>query len=111
MVNELTHPRGVWARKDEVQIVDVREPFEWEAGRIDGARHIPLNQVMAGDGADLDSGRPVVLVCRSGNRSELASLMLQARGLEAYNLEGGMEAWQREGLPFTTPDGRPGQVA
>ncbi|MFB3739711.1 MAG: rhodanese-like domain-containing protein [Candidatus Velamenicoccus archaeovorus] len=52
-----------------------------------------------------------MVVCRTGNRSELATLMLQARGFEAYNLEGGMEEWAREGLPFSTPDGRPGHVA
>jgi rhodanese-related sulfurtransferase len=53
----------------------------------------------------------VVVVCRSGNRSELAALMLQARGFEAHNLEGGMEEWEREQLPFSTPDGAPGRVA
>jgi rhodanese-related sulfurtransferase len=111
MNQELTQPKAVWARKDEVQIVDCREPYEWEAGRIEGSQHIPLNQIMAGGGSELDPKRPVVMVCRSGNRSELASLMLQARGYEAYNLEGGVELWQREGLPLTTPDGRPGTVA
>jgi rhodanese-related sulfurtransferase len=107
---DLTDPRGVWDRHDEVQIVDVREPYEWVAGRIEGAVHVPLSDLMAGKG-DLDPSRPIVAVCRTGNRSELASLMLQARGYEAYNLEGGMEAWEREGLPFTTPDGEPGRVA
>jgi rhodanese-related sulfurtransferase len=38
-------------------------------------------------------------------------MMLQARGLEAYNLEGGIEAWEREGLPISAPDGSPGRVA
>jgi rhodanese-related sulfurtransferase len=37
--------------------------------------------------------------------------MLRARGYEAYNLQGGMEDWEREGLPFSTPDGAPGRVA
>lgn len=108
---ELTTPRGVHERLDEIQLVDCREPYEWVAGRIDGAIHIPLNSIMAGATGDLDPSRPVVVVCRSGNRSELATLMLQARGFEAYNLEGGMELWEREGLPFTTPDGAPGRVA
>lgn len=107
---ELTEPRGVWERHGDVQIVDVREQYEWVAGRIEGAVHVPLSDLMAGR-ADFDRDRPIVAVCRTGNRSELASLMLQARGYEAYNLEGGMEAWEREGLPFTTPDGEPGRVA
>ncbi len=109
--DDLTRASAVYRRRDDVQIVDVREPYEWEAGRIEGAEHVPLNQLMAGQNPDLDPGRPVVAVCRSGNRSELAALMLQARGFEAYNMAGGMEAWAGEGLPFSTPDGRPGRVA
>ena len=108
---DLRHPRGVYERLDEVQLVDCREQDEWDAGRIDGAVLIPLNQILAGAGGDLKSDRPVVVVCRSGNRSELASMMFQARGLEAYNLEGGMEAWEAEGLPYSAPDGSPGRVA
>ena len=108
---DLTQPQGVYERRGEVQIVDVRETYEWDAGRIDGAVHVPLNELMAGRGPDLDPERAVVAVCRSGNRSELATLMLQARGFEAYNLAGGMEAWARRGLPFSKPDGRPGRVA
>jgi len=50
-------------------------------------------------------------VCRSGNRSELATLMLQARGFRAHNLAAGLEEWAADGLPLTTPDGRPGHVA
>ena len=110
-MSELTHPRGVWDRRDEVQIVDCREAYEWVAGRIDGAVHIPLNGILAGKVDALDPARPVVVVCRSGSRSELGALMLQARGFDAHNLEGGMEDWEREGLPFSTPDGAPGRVA
>ncbi len=108
---DLTTPTGVHERLAEIQLVDCREPYEWNAGRVEGAVHIPLNTIMAGGTGDLAPDKPVVLVCRSGNRSELAALMLQARGFEAYNLEGGMEAWERQGLPFTTPDGAPGRVA
>lgn len=97
-------------RQAEVQIVDVRELPEWEAGRIEGSVLIPLNELMAGRLESLDTSRPVVAVCRSGNRSEVASLMLRARGFEAYNMEGGVEAWVSAGFPFTTPDGSPGRV-
>jgi rhodanese-related sulfurtransferase len=51
------------------------------------------------------------VVCRSGNRSELATLMLRARGFDAYNLEHGLEEWADEGRPLTTPDGAAGHVA
>src|SRR5439155_1424004 len=97
---------------DRYQVLDVREPYEWEAGHIEGAVHLPLAEVMAGrESAVLDRGRPVVAVCRSGNRSELARVMLQARGYDAHNLEGGMQAWAQSGLPFQASDGGPGRVA
>ncbi|MEX2274608.1 MAG: rhodanese-like domain-containing protein [Actinomycetota bacterium] len=108
---DLRHAKGVYEHLDRVHLVDCREQDEWDAGRIEGATLIPLNQILAGAGADLSSDRPVVVVCRSGNRSELASMMFQARGFEAHNLEGGMEAWEAEGLPFSAPDGSPGRVA
>ena len=108
-MSDLTQAKDVHAQIDQVQIVDVREQYEWDAGRIDSAVHVPLNDLMGGAG-EFDPERPVVAVCRMGNRSELATLMLRARGLDAYNLEGGMEVWESEGLPFTTPDGEPGKV-
>ncbi len=111
-MSDLEESKGVYERKDGIQIVDVREPYEWEAGRIEGAIHIPLNDLMGGKGIeDLDTSKPVAVVCRSGNRSELASLMLKARGFDAHNMRDGMEGWAREGLPFSTPEGQPGKVA
>jgi rhodanese-related sulfurtransferase len=111
MGDDLTQPQTVFERRGEIQIVDVREPSEWEAGRIEGSVLIPLNELMAGAGQDLDTERPVVAVCRVGNRSELAKLMLQARGFDAHNMAGGLEAWDRAGLPLSAPDGQPGRVA
>ena len=111
-MSDLEESKGVYERKDDIQIVDVREPYEWEAGRIEGAIHIPLNDLMGGKGVDeLDTSKPVAVVCRSGNRSELATMMFQARGYEAYNVEGGMEAWAAAGYSVETPDGEPGRVA
>ena len=110
-MGDLNHPKGVYERLDLIQLVDCREQDEWDAGRIEGAILLPLNSILAGAGADLDPSKPVVVVCRSGNRSELAAMMLQARGFDAHNLEGGMEDWASEGLPFTAPDGSPGRVA
>ena len=109
---DLSTVEGLQESLDDIQLVDCREQYEWDAGRIRGAFHIPLNDVMAGVGTDvLDLAKPVAVICRSGNRSELASVMLQARGYDATNVEGGMEAWAREGLPFQAPDGSPGRVA
>lgn len=108
---DLTSSRGLAEHLDEVQVVDCREPYEWAAGRIEGSVHLPLNTILAGAVDELDQGKTTVVVCRSGNRSELATLMLQARGFDARNLARGLEEWQAEGLPLTTPDGRPGHVA
>ena len=111
MNDDLTNVKGVYDRLDQIQLVDCREQYEWDAGRVDGAIFIPLNTLMAGAGPELDRSEPVAVICRSGPRSELATTMLQARGFEAYNVEGGMEAWEAAGLPFSAPDGSPGRVA
>lgn len=108
----MNDPKELFEKRDQVQIVDVREPYEWEAGHIEGSVHIPLAQVMAGqEQGRLDPSQPVVLVCKSGNRSELAALMLQARGFKAENFEGGTESWVALGLPLLASDGSAGQVA
>ena len=102
-------PTEVFHRRDDVQIVDVREPYEWQAGRIEGAALIPMNEVPYRL-EDLDRDRPVVLVCRSGNRSGVVAAYLERAGFTAWNMEGGMEEWAEKGLPFSTPDGGPGKV-
>jgi rhodanese-related sulfurtransferase len=108
---DLTDARTVFDRREEVQLLDVREPVEWNEGRIEGAVHIPLQQVLDGRTEGLDPSRPVVIYCRTANRSEVARLMLEAKGFQTHVMAGGSEAWVAEGLPFTTPDGRPGRVA
>jgi rhodanese-related sulfurtransferase len=104
-------PKDVFERRDDLQLLDVREPYEWNEGRIEGAIHIPLQQVLDGRAEGLDPGKPVLIYCRTANRSEVAKVMLEARGFDASIMEGGSEAWFAEGFPFTTPDGRPGRVA
>jgi len=81
------------------QLIDVREPYEWEAGRIEGARHVPLQQ-LAEAAMTLDPARPLVLVCRVGARSAMAADAFRDAGFEADNLGGGVVAWEAAGLPF-----------
>ena len=102
-------PAELEARRGEVQIVDVRWPNEWEAGRIEGALHIPQDELDDRLG-EIDRSRPVVTVCLSGNRSGAAAEQLRVEGFRADNLDGGMQAWAAEGLPVTTPGGGPGTV-
>jgi rhodanese-related sulfurtransferase len=110
-MSDLSNVRDVHDHLAEIQLVDCREPYEWEAGRVEGAIHLPVNSIMAGAGSDLDKDTPIAVICRTGNRSELATMMLQARGYDATNVEGGMEAWAAAGLPFEAADGSPGRVA
>lgn len=102
--------RTAFERRSAILILDVREPYEWQAGRIEGAVHIPLGDLEARR-SELDQEATVLCVCRVGGRSAVATEYLKHMGYAAENLEGGVLAWQAEGLPLTTPDGRPGTVA
>jgi rhodanese-related sulfurtransferase len=86
------------------QLIDVRQDYEWDAGRIDGAVHIPLEQLPAKAG-ELDRDREVVLQCRSGSRSAFATAALREAGFDAFNLAGGLQAWVEEGKPIEPEDG------
>ena len=104
-------PRTVHDRRRELQILDVREDEEWAAGHIDGAVHIPLGQLPQRIG-ELDAQRPVVTVCRSGGRAGRAADLLTSSGRRVSVMDGGMQRWAREGLPFSAADGTsPGTVA
>lgn len=92
------------------RILDVRDPYEWRAGRIEGAVHIPLQELPTRLD-ELGSGTTVAVICRSGNRSALAADWLRRQGVDAVNVHGGMIAWQIHGLPLVSDDGRRGRVA
>jgi rhodanese-related sulfurtransferase len=92
------------ARDPELQLVDVREDYERQAGHIEGSRHIELNQLTA-QAATIAPDRPVVFYCRLGSRSDMAAQAFRASGLQAHSLSGGLERWAREGLPLSPADG------
>ena len=83
--------------------VDVREPYEREAGYIEGTRHIELER-LASSAEQIDRDRPVVFHCRLGLRSAMAASAFRAAGYDAYTLTGGIQAWVDVGLPIE-PDG------
>lgn len=91
-------------------LLDVREPEEWEAGHVPGARHIPLG-VLPDRMGELERAERIVVVCRSGHRSGLATEWLSTAGFDAANLVGGMQAWAAAQMPVETDDGGPGRVA
>src|SRR4026208_1051110 len=75
------------------ELIDVREPCEYEIARIEGAKLIPLGKI-AQRLADLEREQPIVVHCHSGKRSAQAVRLLQQRGFaNVYNLEGGIDAW------------------
>ncbi len=95
------------AAAGRVLLLDVREDDEWSAGHAPGAVHIRLGALAA---ADMSRDRPVVAVCRSGNRSAVAAAQLAAAGFEIANMTGGMTAWAAAGLPVVRADGSPGEI-
>jgi rhodanese-related sulfurtransferase len=80
-------------------LLDVREPHEFAQGRADGAVNLPLSELQARY-TELDASRRIAVICRSGNRSDLAAGFLRQVGFDAVNVVGGMLAWRREGLPM-----------
>ena len=88
----------------EAQLIDVREPYEWEAGRIAGAVHIELER-LAGRSDELAKDKPVIFQCRMGRRSAFAVEAFRNGGYDAYNLTGGIQAWADAGLPLEPEDG------
>lgn len=89
-------------QEQNVLFVDVREPEEYAQVRIEGAELIPLSE-FAGRFAEIPRDQPVVLYCRSGNRSAQAAGWLSAKGYSnLLNLDGGIMAWYQAGLPLDT---------
>jgi rhodanese-related sulfurtransferase len=89
--------------EDGAQLVDVRADHEWGAGRIAGAKHLPLAE-LAQRTAELDPERPVVLYCRGGTRSTMATDALAEAGFDAAKLSEGIVGWDEVGLPLE-PEG------
>jgi rhodanese-related sulfurtransferase len=91
------HGRG------EVELIDVREAYEWEAGRIAGARHVEMGR-LPGEFPALSKERPVIFYCRVGGRSSMAARAFRRAGVDAFHLDGGLVAWAAEGRPLE-PEG------
>jgi rhodanese-related sulfurtransferase len=84
---------------EEWVVLDVREPFEWADGHIDGALHIPMGEIPARIG-ELDPQARTLVVCHVGARSARVTAWLHQQGFDAANLAGGMEAWESVGRPI-----------
>jgi rhodanese-related sulfurtransferase len=89
----------------EVQLVDVRTHAEYAAGHLEGSENIPFDE-LAARAEELDRSRPVVLVCRSGGRSAVATQAFAASGWQAHSMAGGVVGWTERGLPLEPADGK-----
>jgi len=111
-VTRLTVPElhARWeADRDGVQILDVRERDEWDAGHIPGSVHLPYHDIDAiPDG--IDAGRPVAAICASGQRAAVAASLLARYGAaEAIHVvDGGVPQWRRREWPTDPPGGAVG---
>lgn len=81
-----------WIEDNDAILLDIREPYEWALGTLPGALQVRMGDV-PGELESLDPDRPILVVCRSGNRSNQVAAFLKMRGYEhAANLAGGMVA-------------------
>lgn len=103
--NEVSREEARKLIEDGAQLVDVRTDHEWEVGRITGATHLPLDELAERSG-EIDRERPVVLYCRGGNRSTMATHALGDAGHQAVKLSEGIVGWAEAGLPLE-PEGDP----
>jgi rhodanese-related sulfurtransferase len=94
---------ALW-RSGEALFIDVRRPYEREAGRIEGSEAIEMNE-LTGRRDELPRDRTVVFYCRAGNRSRMAAEAFRDAGWDTLHIGGGLVAWVDEGLPLDPPDG------
>jgi sulfur-carrier protein adenylyltransferase/sulfurtransferase len=99
--------RALLAGERSPALVDVRRSNEWEAGRIPGALHVPLQEIEAQiEEAVPDRARPVILYCARGNRSVLAARKLAQLGYrDVASMAGGIEDWREKGFSLELPAG------
>ena len=103
---DLSPARVAELMQSDAQVIDVREPYEREAGRIPGdSAHVELDR-LSEEAGSIDRERPVVFYCRSGSRSALAAQAFASAGYDAHNLDGGLKAWVADGLRIEPADGR-----
>ena len=84
-----------WSTREDVVLIDVREPHEYEISRIEGSTLIPKD-TLPGKLAELDDSKTYVMQCKSGARSREATELMRGAGFKAYNLFGGINAYARQ---------------
>lgn len=82
-------------RAGDAILLDVREAFELQRAQVEGAMHIPMRQV-AQRVAELPKGKPILVLCHSGARSQAVADWLMPQGFDVANIAGGIDAWSDE---------------
>ncbi|MFE3249446.1 rhodanese-like domain-containing protein [Streptomyces sp. NPDC059209] len=103
----------VAAVPSDALVLDVRENDEWAAGHVEGALHIPMSEFAGRLGEVTEAvadGRRAYVMCRVGGRSAQVTQYLVGQGVDAANIEGGMQAWDGAGRPMVTDNGSPALV-
>ncbi|MCI3225613.1 rhodanese-like domain-containing protein [Streptomyces sp. NP-1717] len=103
----------VAAVPSDALVLDVRENDEWAAGHVEGALHIPMSEFVGRLGEVTEAvadGRRAYVMCRVGGRSAQVTQYLVGQGVDAANVEGGMQAWDGAGRPMVTDNGSPALV-
>lgn len=103
MVPEIDQQRFVEAQAAGAVVVDVRNPGEYRAGHVPGARSAPLPNLSLAL-AELPKDQPVHVICQSGGRSAQATSLLRDLGYDAHSVSGGTAAWVDAGHPTVTGD-------
>ncbi len=100
-VTEISQDALITAMADGLTVVDVREPDEYAAGHVAGARNIPLGTVETG-ASELDATEPVIVICQAGGRSMKAAEIMGRAGMDARSVVGGTGEWIAQGRPVVT---------
>jgi rhodanese-related sulfurtransferase len=106
-VPEVDLERFEEAKAGGAPVIDVRQPEEYDAGHVAGARLMPLSEVGMRV-REVPAGGPVYVICLSGSRSQRAAEFLRKNGIDARNVAGGTKAWVESGRPVVLgprPDG------
>ena len=93
----------------DAPMLDVRESDEWAAGHAPGATHLPMSELTSRMD-ELPEANPLYVVCRSGGRSARVVAYLSGQGYPAVNVEGGMQAWARQGREIVADGGAQPQI-
>ena len=89
--------KSLLVSSSDVVVLDCREPWEFETARIEGSKHIPMNEIPARFQEELDDDKHIVVVCHHGVRSMNATIWLRQRGYDkVQSLRGGIDRWARQ---------------